>query len=71
MRFIKLPDFDPVLEFSRQEWRHLALRLPADLILPEPKLEEDGGNYIAHLGGTWILFLVKRDEEPGRERGDE
>ncbi|MEM2127116.1 MAG: hypothetical protein QXH67_02720 [Candidatus Bathyarchaeia archaeon] len=63
MRLIKTPDFDLVIDLTTHEWEELGPRLNAELLLGM-----DGKTYLARVGGAWILFLLKEDGKPERER---
>jgi hypothetical protein len=72
MRRVKTPDnIDLVLELTPKEWTEMGRRLESVSDLIFSNLFSTGGeNYLARVGGAWILILLKEEPESGKG-GDE
>lgn len=67
MRLLQSPNLDLVVELNNQEWEELGRRFEADLLLPNPLPGMRAENYLARIGGAWILFLLREEPEEGRK----
>jgi hypothetical protein len=72
MKRVKTPDnIDLIVELTPQEWTEMGRRLEAssDLIFSN-LFPTSGENYLARVGGAWILILLKENPESGKKGGD-